>query len=397
MKTKLLICVLVLIFTGCSSQPVFVVEKSIPVKTELIHAYNYQESLSYKGVIQPSQIKKYSFKTAGYLERIHVSPSEKVVPGQVLASLDTTELMHQAESAKNTMDAAYSQYEKALKGASQEEINAAAINVDKAQNVLEFRQKNHEDLTVLYEEGVVSLSSLEESALGLSIAEKDYLQSQEVLNQALSGAGPETVQAAYSQFLAAQNGYQAYMSLIDDATIYSDVDGSVVSILYETSEAVPAGYPAVIVSSRQLLIQTSVTRSDLQRLSLITPCEVVVNDQIYEGVIQEINRFPDENKLTYPVSIMVVDPPNDLLVGDLASIRFLLEEVNGIWLDIMTISNDGSDFVFVVENNRVTKRSIEILSVMNDKVLVDGLNVGDEVIVKGFNQVRIGSVVDVQQ
>jgi multidrug efflux pump subunit AcrA (membrane-fusion protein) len=213
----------------------------------------------------------------------------------------------------------------------------------------------------------------------------------------LSGAGPETVQAAYSQFLAAQNGYQAYMSLIDDATIYSDVDGSVVSILYETSEAVPAGYPAVIVSSRQLLIQTSVTRSDLQRLSLITPCEVVVNDQIYEGVIQEINRFPDENKLTYPVSIMVVDPPNDLLVGDLASIRFLLEEVNGIWLDIMTISNDGSDFVFVVENNRVTKRSIEILSVMNDKVLVDGLNVGDEVIVKGFNQVRIGSVVDVQQ
>ncbi|MDP3387141.1 MAG: efflux RND transporter periplasmic adaptor subunit, partial [Eubacteriales bacterium] len=78
-----------------------------------------------------------------------------------------------------------------------------------------------------------------------------------------------------------------------------------------------------------------------------------------------------------------------------AYIDFLVGESTGIWLDIANVSNDGEDFAFVVENERVVRKNIKILAIYENKVLVEGLDINDEIIIRGLDNVRVGYKVTV--
>lgn len=390
MKKIIILILLVLTMTACTSPVVQVIEKSASVQTTLATEATYSIVLQHVGVVQSDQIKKYSFKTSGYLQSLNVAVSDKVAPGDTLASVDTTDIGFQMDAAKNQMDAAYAQYQKALKGASREEINAASLNVEKAKSVFDFHEKNYSDMISLHKEGVISSSTLEEAALALSISEKDYLQSLEVLSQAEQGAGSEDEQMALSQYMAAKNGYEAYRSLVEDTVIFSDVFGTVISVLYEESELVPQGYPVIVVASNKLVIETGVTLKDITKIKLDTPIVVRVNDVKYDGRINGISPVPDKNQLTYRISVEIEGVTEGVSIGSIAYIDFIVAESTGIWLDITNVSNDGEDFVFVVENERVVRKNIKVLAIYENKVLVEGLNINDEIIIKGLDNIRIG-------
>ncbi|MDP3387365.1 MAG: HlyD family efflux transporter periplasmic adaptor subunit, partial [Eubacteriales bacterium] len=320
MKKIMILILFVMIITACTTPVVQEIEKPVTVQTILAAEDTYSRILKNVGVVQSDQIKKYSFKTSGYLQSLSVAVSDKVAPGDTLASVDTTDIGYQMAAAKNQMDAAYAQYQKALKGASREEINAASLNVEKAKSLFDFHEKNYNDMISLHKEGVISSSTLEEAALALSISEKDYLQSLEVLSKAEQGAGSEDEQMALSQYLASKNGYEAYKSLVEDTIIFSDGFGTVISILYEESELVPQGYPVVVVASNKLVIETGVTLKDVNEIKLDTPTIVRINGVRYDGRIKAISPIPDQNQLTYKVSVEIDDATEGISIGSIAYI-----------------------------------------------------------------------------
>ncbi|MBV1759016.1 MAG: HlyD family efflux transporter periplasmic adaptor subunit [Dethiosulfatibacter sp.] len=395
MKKIVILILLVLVMTACTTPIVQEIEKSASVQTTLAVENTYSRILKHVGVVQTDQIKKYSFKTSGYLQSLNVAVSDKVAPGDTLASVDTTDIGFQMAAAKNQMDAAYAQYQKALKGASLEEINAASLNVEKAKSVFDYQEKNYNDMISLHKEGVISSSTLEEAALALSISEKDYQQSLEMLSQAEQGAGSEDEQMALSQYMAAKNGYEAYRSLVEDTVIFSDVFGTVISVLYEESELVPQGYPVVVVASNKLSIETGVTLKDMAEIKLNTPTIVKVNDVSYDGRINAISPVPDQNQLTYNISVEIDGVSEGVMIGSIAYIDFIVGESTGIWLDITNVSNDGEDFVYVVENERVVRKNIKILAIYENKILAEGLDLNDEIIIKGLDNIRVGYKVTV--
>lgn len=395
MKKIVILILLVLVMTACTTPIVQEIEKSASVQTTLAVENTYSRILKHVGVVQTDQIKKYSFKTSGYLQSLNVAVSDKVAPGDTLASVDTTDIGFQMAAAKNQMDAAYAQYQKALKGASREEINAASLNVEKAKSVFDYQEKNYNDMISLHKEGVISSSTLEEAALALSISEKDYQQSLEMLSQAEQGAGSEDEQMALSQYMAAKNGYEAYRSLVEDTVIFSDVFGTVISVLYEESELVPQGYPVVVVASNKLSIETGVTLKDMAEIKLNTPTIVKVNDVSYDGRINAISPVPDQNQLTYNISVEIDGVSEGVTIGSIAYIDFIVGESTGIWLDITNVSNDGEDFVYVVENERVVRKNIKILAIYENKILAEGLDLNDEIIIKGLDNIRVGYKVTV--
>jgi hypothetical protein len=59
------------------------------------------------------------------------------------------------------------------------------------------------------------------------------------------------------------------------------------------------------------------------------------------------------------------------------------------------VLNDGEDFVYVVENERVLRKNIKIISIFENKILTEGLSVNDEIIIKGLDSIRVGYKVTV--
>ncbi|MBN2287154.1 MAG: HlyD family efflux transporter periplasmic adaptor subunit [Tissierellales bacterium] len=395
MKKIMLFLLCLVLLSACSSEVIMESEKSVNVEVQILKLETYPEKLSYTGVVKSSQIKNYAFKSSGYLEQLYVSEFQQVEKGDVLASLDTKDIEFQLAASKNNMDAAYSIYQKALSGTQQEDINTAAINVEKARAVFDYNQENFINLSKLFDEGVISQSALDQAALSLEISDQELQQSIEIYNKAVEGASDEDIQSAYSQYLAARQGYEAYQSLINDATLMSDVSGKVLKILFDESEIVPAGYPVVIVSSHNMTIETSVSQKDIYKISNGMPCEIIIENQRYTGEIQSISQSPNENSLTYPITIQLSSDVTNILNGTIVKIDIILNEIEGIWLDIKNILNDGDDYVYIVEQERALRIPIQIRSINNDKLLIEGLNPEDILIIGGLDVIKNGSKIKI--
>lgn len=76
------------------------------VKVMNVAAGENTVSLKYIGTVDAEELVKYSFKTAGQINKIYVSLEDRVTKGDPLAELDTTDLDYQLSIAKATMDTA---------------------------------------------------------------------------------------------------------------------------------------------------------------------------------------------------------------------------------------------------------------------------------------------------
>jgi multidrug efflux pump subunit AcrA (membrane-fusion protein) len=389
--------VLTSLLTSCENEPLPEKEKEISVVTIIAKTASLSSMMNYVGVVRSNQLKNYSFKTGGYIENIFVDISQKIVTGDPIASLDTKDLIFQMEAAGNNMDSVYSQYQKALNGAAQEDINNANLNVDKAKSVYEFNKNNYNDMTKLFEKNVISLSSLEQAKLNMEISEKEYLQAVELLNKTLEGSGDEDIQSSYSIYLAAKNTYEGYKSLVEDSTLYCDYDGTVLSVFNEEGDAVTSGYPIVVTSSTELVTEVGVSIKDIYKLDKDIQSIVTINKITFNGSIESISEIPDPNSLTYLTTIKLDSPTNDILIGSTAQIKFILGETEGIWLDISTVLNDGEDYVYLVEDGRASRRNITIVNLNEDKILVEGVDPGNEIITIGLDNVLEGYKVKSQE
>lgn len=365
-------------------------EKAIPVKVKQIKIEENNELLSYIGIVNSEQIKKYSFKSGGKVDNINGVVGQYVEKGYELIRLDKTDLELQAEAAKNQMDAAYAQYEKALNGAQNEDIRTAELNVEKAQAAYDFASKTYNDMKTLFEQEAISESQLQESELKYKVAQGELEQAQEQYDKALSGTRSEDINAAKAEYEAAKTGYDAKIELLENAVLTSDVDGYVVDILYEEGEIIGAGYPVIIVRSEVQVVNIGVSQKDVEIIKEGLQSIVVINDKEYKGIVSNINQTPDMATKTFDVEITLEDTDDKIYMGSTAEVEIITGTRKGVWIDIPYIQSDDQNYVYICKNDRAVRKNVTLGSIFEDKVYVDGLEEGDLLIIKGIKNLRDG-------
>ena len=96
--------------------------------------------------------------------------------------------------------------------------------------------------------------------------------------------------------------------------------------------------------------------------------------------------------MTYQVDVDLQENSQDkkIYIGSIAKVNFTTHELDGIWVDIPIIMNDGQDYVYVVENDHAIKKIIEIGDIYEDKVSVTGLEPGSKLVVEGITNIKEG-------
>jgi len=397
MKKFLPLLIMTLFITSCSTENAAVFQNSILVETKTVISENTDSVLSYMGVVKSDSLKKYSFKSSGKLKSVQVNVGQAVNEGDILLELDKSDMQFQVDAAKNQADAAYSQYEKALTGAQDEDINAAKLNVEKAQAAYDYAQKIYIDIKTLLNEGAVSESSFKEAELSLNIAEKELKQTQELLNKAEAGTRKEDIASAKSQYELAQTNYDAIKKLFNDATLICDTKGYVADILYETGEIVPQGYPAILVQSENQVISIGATQEDIEKLSIGMTALITINNENYNGKIVNISQTPDETSRTFNVDIFINERDKKFYIGSICQVELITGQTRGIWIEIPYILNDGVNYVYIVEENKAVRKNIDIVEIVDDKALVKGLSDNDQLIVNGAKNIKDGLLVEVKE
>ncbi|MDF2840036.1 MAG: hypothetical protein K0Q99_808 [Clostridia bacterium] len=374
--------------TGCSirSTEQSTEEKKKPVRILTVQEETRPMALEYTGILGSEELKKLAFKSGGKIKKIFVKQGEQIEAGQPLMQIDTSDLEYGVSGARGQMDAAKAQYDKAVNGAAPEELQQIEANVKKAQDSYNFAQDNYEKFQILFQQGTISQSELDQVKLEFDIRESDLKSAKEVEKQAKSGARKEDKAAAKGQWEQAKAEYNYRVSLLEDATIKADTSGYVVDVLYEEGELVASGYPVLVVRNDNQVVKVGVSSKDFEKVAIGTKAKIITEGKRVEGEVSNIGQTPDSQTRTYPIEIALSE--KTIPLGSIVKVEFIIGEEIGVWIPITAIMASGEDYVYVVKDEKATRRKVTLGEVNEDDVKVQGLANNDQVIVEGMQRLK---------
>lgn len=250
-------------------------------------------------------------KLPGRVAEVLVEEGDKVNKGDVIAIIDSDELLAKKNQMQAQVDAALSQYNAAMS-----QVDAANAQLEKAQNgarrqdvakaqaAVDFIQQTYERVERLYEKGAVSRQKRDEVKLQLDVARQDLDMALEGARaedisgaQAMAASAMNMASAAKAKYDQAQAGLDEVMAYIDDTTIESPIDGTVTTVAANAGELVSTGMSIAVVSdTSDMWIEVDVEETKVEKLKEGDYAQVQVlalSGKQLEAKIVSINKNPD--------------------------------------------------------------------------------------------------------
>lgn len=315
----------------------------------------------------------------GYVETLDVAVGERVVRGQLLATLDDADPragLLQANAGTLEAQAARAQYE--------QQSQAAAA-------VLQMARTTHERMAALRARQAVSQQQADEAETAFRAAEAQY----EASRSGMSRADSHIAQSR-AMVLSAR-------AALDYTRVRAPFDGMVLARPAQVGELAAPGAPLYVLEQEGgLRVEVAVPESLAGSVQLGQTVEVHVdaNARVLTGTVGEVSPQVDAAARAFVVK---VDLPSDALEGlnpgMFARVHFPRQAHDQLTVPVAAVSARGSlDRVFVVDDGVVEVRLVTLGAVQGDRVAVlSGLSRGEVVVVAPPSNLRDRDRVEVSQ
>jgi RND family efflux transporter MFP subunit len=356
-STIFLLLTLLVTLVGCANgnENEKATERSKAVKVLKVAKAMKPITKQYIGTIDAESVIKYSFKVPGKLNRVYLKKGDKVKVGDLMAEIETKDLNFQLTAAQLTMD-------------------TAKLNIKKAEDSLRYCKDLFEKGKNLYKKGAVSKEQYDQMKLQMDIAEASHDQ-------------------AKSQYDAARTDYNYKNNIITDAKLYAEQNGTVVDVIFEENERVGPHIPVVIVRSGKQVANVGIPQQDLNSVKIGAKAMIDVDGVKSEGKITYLAEAPDKSTRTYHAEVEING--KDFKLGAISKVKIDVGKENGVWIPMNTIFSNGEDYVYIIEGDRAFKRTVELVNVSDDKIMVKGIKAGELLAIKGMKNLNDGSKVSI--
>ena len=302
-------------------------EKPIPVRTAAVEREDVQLSIHASGQVSSETEAKPSFKTGGVIARILVEEGALVKKGQLLATLDLTEINAQVKQAGEA--------------------------VAKSKRDLQ-RVKN------LHADSVATLENVQDATTGLSVAEENLRMAK--FNQ------------GYSEIRSPISG-KVIKKLLNQGEI--------------TGPGMPAFF-ILGTSASDWVIKAGLADRDWARLKIGNRATVYFDaypGKTFEAKVSQLADTGNPASGTFDVELKLTAPPPRLAAGLIASVEIFpknegLQTV--IPLDALVETNRSEATVFTIKNGVAQAVQVKIAYLHQDKVIVQsGLENVERVVTDG--------------
>lgn len=204
-----------------------------------------------------------SSKVPGRILEIRVEEGQMVRAGDTLAILEAPEVMAKMEQAQAAKNAAEAQNAKAIKGARQEQIQAAYEMWQKAQAGVDIAEKSYQRVKNLHEEGVLPTQKLDEVTAQRQAAIATEKAAKAQYDMAKNGAEREDKMTAAALVNRAGGAVDEVKAYIRETYLIASSDGEVSEIFPQVGELVGTGAPIMNIAQMDDLWVTFSVREDL--------------------------------------------------------------------------------------------------------------------------------------
>lgn len=341
--TILLFAAASVIITSCNgdSQAASTIDDAIAVKLQPVTTTQYAPVLKYSGSMASTAEARLSFKIGGIISRIYVKEGDHIVKGQLLATLDLTEINAQVQQASQ--------------------------GVEKSQRDLN-RAKN------LYNDTVATLEQLQNAGTQLQVAEE--------------GLRIAHFNQQYAQIRATESGI-ILKKLMNEGEMAGP--GAPVFMFNGTA-------------GNDWVIRFGVSDKDWAVLKKGDKASVEIDaypTKTFTGIITEIAQGADVASGTYEIEVKVLPGGARFAAGLFSTVRLqpaAAQTVIMVPVEALTEANDKTGYIYTVnaDGKTVTKNKVTIAFLENNKAaIVSGLDSAREVITEGVGYLTDKSTVKV--
>ena len=331
--------------------------QAVPIKAELPRPVRFMQvgmsalgDISYlPGEVRPRYEQRYGFRVPGKIARRSVDVGQEVKAGQVLAVLDSEDVLPA--------------------------INAQNAQVEVARTDFVLQQSELRRQQELRDKGFVSGAALERQA-------------------ATTAAADARVKAALSQLANAQNGLKFQ-------TLRADKAGVVVAVDAEAGSVVSAGQSVVRVAQlgeKEIIVNVPEREVGLMKQAKGFAAQFdAIPGKLYAAKLRELSPAADAASRTFAAKLSITHADDALKLGMSAAVRLDLGDAQVIVVPNTALyTRDNATRVWLVDRASETVKPVDVKlgASTNDGVaIVSGLKAGDLVVTAGANLLLTGQKV----
>lgn len=320
------------------------------VKSRQVSYESVNEERDYLGRVYPEKIMTYASKIPGKIKKVYVTEGQYVEPSTLLFEVDAKDIKISKENKVRI----------------QEQVRQI---LEKAKLARDYQSEAFKRGAILYQEGALSKVSYDALELAYDQAKLDVENAEQEFERASIDLEKESMDVIETKVYASEAGY-------------------VITCILENEAYVSSGQPVVQIQSVNKKIVFGLTQEERSLISLGHILYVLDDDEKLELLVNHIGTMPDVQTNLYEMEVILPQALNDeFTVGELVEGMTYGDEISGILLPVAAVQKDSSLFVYVIEGEKVIRKNIDILRDMQDYLLVDGLEDGEELVIEGMTTV----------
>lgn len=373
------------------------------VKVQKIATQNISSEVQYASKLEGIQAVTVSPKNSGKVAAVNIKVGDKVTAGQVLFTIDTSELNAQLQQQQAALAASNANLVKTGGANSTQPIQNAEQQLARDQITYNDALDTYNKDQKLYEAGAIAKQDIDNAKSKLDTASIALKADQDNLNLQKQQIGPQSVQAAAAQVEQSQAAVNYVRTQINNSTVTAPISG-IVSAKNVDVGAIASGTvgTVTIIDTSSLIAQINVPDKIVGKLQLGQSVPVVVNalsDKPITGVIDNISPDATSKNNSYIVKVKIDNSNGELKSGMFAKISIPDQKKDNAVVvpnEALKVEN-GVKYIYTVEANKI-KRLVVETGIDNDKITeitTSSVKAGTEIITEGQSLLNDGDKVNV--
>lgn len=324
--------------------------------------------------------------------------------------------------------------QKAMNGARSEEKAQAKANVDRAKSDLELARKTLERSKRLEKEGAISKAQLEADQNAFDNRQAAYTTAVEQYNLILEATRPEDIEqareavrqaeeqlkldqasqkldpgakdrvdSARAQLNAAQDGVRLAQIAIEDLTVRAPMSGKVSGKPLQAGTVVSPGVAvARLIGTNGIFFEAEVPEKDIADIQIGMSVDATIDalgDIALSGSVVSISPLASNLGRLYTVRVSIDETAGRVKPGMFVRGELRLGTISDVFVvpnNVLIRDGQTTSIYLVTEDAgklKAEKKEVKLLRTDGTAAVIDGLQDGDKIVVKGQSTLFNGAVV----
>lgn len=386
--------------TGCKSKTSGDIgeEALVPVEVKEVKLESIKDITKLTGTIEAEDDVKVTAKIPGRVEQVLKDVGDFVQKGEPLIILETKELQNQLAQAEAALAMAQANLSANEDAALPQQLEQVRASLEQAEANYVNAKADYERMKALYEAEAISKQVFDGMTLKFQVTQTQYETAKEQYRLTKERL-PKNIEALKAQVKQAESAVGLIRTNLENSVITAPVTGIISNKLTNAGEVIAAGYPLLtVVNIDTVKVVIDVAEEEINKVKDGQEVDITVGaigDEKIKGIISIVPPASNPTRL-FQVKITMNNEEHILKPGMFAEVdveKGKKENVVVLPKDAVLLKKHGSA-AFVVSDGKAVERMVKLGITNGENVeILEGINPGEKVVVKGQNMLKEGASV----